>query len=90
VDNNKVIQLYDENNMRYAAYSPYGNVKRKCHVVNRLLSDNLSKLFNSTLLQRMIGIKYIPETELDSHYGESKLSQQYDMILFVDSTTSIV
>ena len=90
VDNNKVIQLYDENNVGYTAYSPYGNVKRKCYLVNRLLSDNLSELFNSTLLQRMIGIKYIPETELDSHYGESKLSQQYDMVLFVDSTTSIV
>jgi len=90
VDNNNVIHVYDENNVKYIAYTPYGNIKRRCYRVNRLLSTDLRQLFNSVLLQRMIGIKYIPDSELDSHYGESKLSQQYDLVLFIDSTTSIV
>ena len=40
-------------------------------------------------LERFIGVIYRPETELQSHYAEASLSQQFDAFLWFDETTAV-
>ena len=40
-------------------------------------------------LQRWVGVQYHPETELESHYGDTIMLKQFDKIIFVDKTNAI-
>jgi protein-L-isoaspartate(D-aspartate) O-methyltransferase len=40
-------------------------------------------------LQRAIGVIYRPETELDSHYFEATLPQQFDEYIWIDQTSAV-
>lgn len=40
-------------------------------------------------LQRWVGVNYKPETERQSHYGELMLSQCYDQIVYIDTTSAL-
>ena len=40
-------------------------------------------------LERFIGVIYRPETELQSHYGEASLPQQFDAFVWFDETTAV-
>jgi protein-L-isoaspartate(D-aspartate) O-methyltransferase len=41
-------------------------------------------------LERFIGVIYRPTTELQSHYAEASLAQQFDAFLWFDETTAVV
>ncbi len=40
-------------------------------------------------LERAIGVIYRPETELQSHYFEARLAQQFDAVIHVDRTRAL-
>jgi len=40
-------------------------------------------------LERAIGIVYKPETERASHYFRARLSEQFDAVIRVDTTTAL-
>jgi protein-L-isoaspartate(D-aspartate) O-methyltransferase len=40
-------------------------------------------------LERFIGVIYLPETELTSHYAQASLPQQFDAFVWFDETTAI-
>jgi erythromycin esterase-like protein len=40
-------------------------------------------------LERAIGVVYRPETERQSHYFTARLSQQFDAVVFVDTTAAV-
>jgi erythromycin esterase-like protein len=40
-------------------------------------------------LERAIGVIYRPETELQSHYFEARLAQQFDAVLHIDRTRAL-
>jgi len=40
-------------------------------------------------LERFIGVIYRPATELQSHYAETSLAQQFDAFLWFDETTAV-
>jgi ubiquitin-conjugating enzyme E2 J2 len=40
-------------------------------------------------LQRWVGVNYKPETERQSHYGELMLSECYDQIVYIDTTSAL-
>jgi erythromycin esterase-like protein len=41
------------------------------------------------LLQRAIGVVYLPETERASHYFEARLGAQFDAIIHFDETRAV-
>ena len=90
IDNRGIIKLKDTSNNLIIEYVEYGSISVRCVPVDYIIPENTSDFLNCNLLQRWIGINYVKETELDSHYGESCLIHQYDSIVYVDTTTSIV
>jgi erythromycin esterase-like protein len=56
-----------------------------------LLRDNkqLKHYFDIHMLQRAIGVVYIPETERISHYFYARLAEQFDAIIHIDHTSAI-
>ena len=40
-------------------------------------------------LERAIGVIYRPETELQSHYFEAQLAQQFDAVIHMDRTRAL-
>ncbi|MGA7156229.1 MAG: erythromycin esterase family protein [Acidobacteriaceae bacterium] len=42
-----------------------------------------------SMLERAIGVVYLPATELTSHYFLASLSQQFDAVVHVDATTAV-
>tara|TARA_B100001741_G_scaffold312088_1_gene314636 strand:- start:3228 stop:4781 length:1554 start_codon:yes stop_codon:yes gene_type:complete len=86
-DEKKMSYLIDCNNKKHLFVNPYGTIVKRCRQLNGFeYADNFS-LYNSDLLQRWIGVNYVKETEMDSHYGESKLAQQFDFVVFINETT---
>ena len=88
IDNN-YIKLVDENGESYIEYSKFTNINRKCIPIDYLFPENSTDYLNTMQLQRWIGVNYIKSTELDSHYGESCIVEQYDTVGFIENTTHI-
>ena len=41
------------------------------------------------MLERAIGVVYLPESELASHYFQARLSDQFDAIIHFDQTRAV-
>jgi erythromycin esterase-like protein len=55
-----------------------------------LREDNdATRALREPRLQRAIGVIYRPDTERQSHYFETRLSQQFDAMVHVDATTAL-
>jgi erythromycin esterase-like protein len=50
---------------------------------------DVADAFEEPRLERAIGVIYRPETELQSHYFEARLSQQFDAVVHVDRTRGL-
>jgi erythromycin esterase-like protein len=46
-------------------------------------------VFAGPHLERAIGVIYRPETELQSHYFEADLTQQFDAVIHLDHTRAL-
>lgn len=51
--------------------------------------SDLIKALAARRIQRYIGVIYRPESEKASHYSWSDITQQYDALLYIDSTDAI-
>lgn len=49
----------------------------------------LRELVSPRRLQRAIGVIYRPETERQSHYFHTRLSEQFDAMIHIDQTTAV-
>ncbi|MGQ4583002.1 protein-L-isoaspartate(D-aspartate) O-methyltransferase [Lysobacter sp. F60174L2] len=74
------------------------SIERLCHDsgVPRFLLDlrkdrheALRRRLLATRLERFIGVIYRPDTELQSHYAEVSLPQQFDAYAWFDETTAV-
>lgn len=54
-----------------------------------LRNPDLRQTLNKTLLERAIGVIYMPETERQSHYFEARLIDQFDSIIHIDITRAV-
>ncbi len=56
-----------------------------------MLRDNkeLARHLDLSRLQRAVGVLYLPETERQSHYFFSKLPEQFDAIIHLDTTRAL-
>ncbi len=50
---------------------------------------SVSKGLAETMWERAIGVIYLPETELASHYFHAHLSDQFDAVIHVDQTRAV-
>lgn len=53
-------------------------------------SLELKNFLNATRLQRHVGVVYRPQDEMDSHYTKTHLSDQFDAIIYIDTTTPVI
>lgn len=72
------------------------SIERLCHdsEAPRFLLDFsrdplLARRLAEPRLERFIGVVYRPETELQSHYTDASLSQQFDAYLWFDETRAV-
>ena len=49
----------------------------------------VSHSLREPMLERAIGVIYLPESELTSHYFEARLSDQFDAIIHIDRTRAV-
>ena len=52
-------------------------------------SVDLSQWLNSSRLQRHVGVIYLPEDEMEVHYSYAQLGDQFDALVFIDTTTAL-
>ena len=53
------------------------------------VDDAARKLFSMPRIQRSIGLAYVPERELQSHYHVSNLSEEFDFFIHVDQSHAV-
>ena len=58
-------------------------------ILNLHNNTALSRQLGISRLQRAIGVLYIPQTERHSHYYFSKLPEQFDSIIHIDTTHAL-
>jgi protein-L-isoaspartate(D-aspartate) O-methyltransferase len=70
--------------------------ERLCHdsgIARFLLDPGRDEAVRRALLEqrleRFIGVIYLPETELTSHYAQASLPQQFDAFVWFDETTAV-
>lgn len=51
--------------------------------------SDVHKVFQDQLLERAIGVIYRPETERQSHYFYTRLSDQFDAVIHIDETRAV-
>ena len=51
--------------------------------------SELAAALEGPLLERAIGVLYLPETERQSHYFQARLSRQFDYLLHFDETRAV-
>ena len=70
-------------------YIPFGNINTFCRPTNISSPKTPKDFFNIPKLQRAVGVSYHPNTEIQSHYGESRLALQYDTVVYIDQTNAL-
>lgn len=72
-----------------ALFREWGQGRRENRFVNLTESDPLIRRLAEPYLERAIGVIYRPETERHSHYFHARLTQQFDGILYYDTTRAV-
>jgi erythromycin esterase-like protein len=53
------------------------------------LRDDVSRTLDEPMLERAIGVLYLPQTERQSHYFEAALASQFDALFHLDETSAL-
>jgi erythromycin esterase-like protein len=53
------------------------------------LGDTAADVFHEPLLERAIGVLYLPKTEYASHYFDAAIGAQFDALIHLDETSAI-
>jgi erythromycin esterase-like protein len=70
-------------------FREWGQGEHENRFVNLTESDPLIRRLAEPALERAIGVIYRPETERHSHYFHARLTQQFDGILYYDTTRAV-
>jgi erythromycin esterase-like protein len=70
--------------------------ERLCHdsgvprfMLNPAADEAVRRRLLDARLERFIGVIYLPETELASHYAQASLPRQFDAFVWFDETTAV-
>lgn len=71
-----------------------GSIEHLLHQVKKdnfflQLNNDLADALSQPLLQRAIGVLYLPDSERSSHYFYSHVARQFDAILHIDQTSAL-
>lgn len=82
------VNLPINNSIEYNIY----NIIQKKNITNCIiyLHNNHLDIFNKYMKQRMIGVIYNKNNELQSHYIDSILSKQYNLYIFISNISYLV
>jgi erythromycin esterase-like protein len=58
-------------------------------ILNWRHAPGLSAMLDHPRRDRAVGVLYLPDDELNSHYFETRLSRQYDAVLHIDRTEAL-
>ena len=58
-------------------------------MLNLRAEDESTELLRETMLERAIGVVYLPETERFSHYFQARVAEQFDVIIHFDETRAV-
>jgi erythromycin esterase-like protein len=53
------------------------------------LREPMADPLHESMLERAIGVLYLPQTELASHYFEASLAAQFDAVFHLDETEAV-
>lgn len=53
-------------------------------------SQQLAQILNRARLQRHVGVVYMPQDEMSAHYTYTHLAEQFDAIIFIDSSSAVI
>jgi len=70
-------------------FREWGQGEHENRFLNLTESDPLIRRLAEPYLERAIGVIYRPETERQSHYFHARLTQQFDGILYYDTTRAV-
>jgi erythromycin esterase-like protein len=70
-------------------FREWGNGRRENRFVDLRSSDPVTRRLGEPHLERAIGVIYRPETERQSHYFHARLTQQFDGVLYYDTTRAV-
>ncbi len=59
------------------------------YLVFNQLPNRISNWLNNKIMERHVGVVYIPENELENHYGGTQIVDEFDAILFIEKTTAL-
>jgi erythromycin esterase-like protein len=80
-------------NVRPALQNSYAGLFHATGTPNFLLllrgAGAHTEALSTPRLQRAIGVIYAPRTELQSHYFNARLGQQFDAVIFFDTTRAV-
>ncbi|HEX9940348.1 MAG TPA: erythromycin esterase family protein [Longimicrobium sp.] len=80
-------------NVRPALPESYSGLFHRTGIGNFFLplrgTGALAEALGTPRLQRAIGVIYLPESERASHYFDARLSQQFDAVVHIDSSTAL-
>jgi erythromycin esterase-like protein len=72
-----------------ALFREWGDGKRENRFVDLTSADPIVRRLAEPYLERAIGVIYRPETERQSHYFHARLTQQFDGVLYYDTTRAV-
>jgi len=58
-------------------------------LLSQQLPPRLYAWLNNTRLQRHVGVIYFADNEIDYHYNEAQLMDEYDSIIFIDNSSAL-
>lgn len=65
------------------------NLSATNFIINFISMDIIDELIPAGLLQRAIGVIYLPKTERASHYFHTNLIKQFDTVIYIDKTSAL-
>jgi erythromycin esterase-like protein len=75
--------------LSYSYEQFFHNLNPSNFLINFIAHDQIKKLIPSELLERAIGVIYLPENERESHYFRASLVKQFDIVIYIDTTSAI-
>lgn len=68
----------------------FHDLNHESFFLNLRSKSHLIELLKSPMLQRAIGVQYLPDTERWSHYFLSRIAYQFDGVIHIDKTKAVV
>ena len=88
--NNNISRLQLKDGTWITEYIKYSNINKFIEIIDSIKELTAEEFFTEFRLQRWIGVNYIKHAEETSHYGETSMIKQYNKIIFINKSNSLI